>query len=32
MRNNALIQMMSGRYYQGCGVLDRLGSEAALLG
>jgi len=32
MRNNSLIQMMSGRYYQGRGVLEKLPSEAALLG
>lgn len=32
MRDNALIQFSSGRYYQGRGVLQKLGEEAALLG
>ena len=32
MRENSLIQFSSGRYYQGCGVLTKLGEEASLLG
>ena len=32
MRNGSLIQYPSGRYYQGYGVIDRLGEEAGLLG
>ena len=32
MRENALIQFSSGRYYQGRGVLQKIGEEAALLG
>ena len=32
MRENALIQFSSGRYYQGRGVLQKIGEESALLG
>lgn len=32
MKNGELIQLCAGRYYQGRGVLPRLGEEAALLG
>lgn len=32
MRGNALIQMLSGRYHQGRGVIGKLGEEALLLG
>lgn len=32
MRGGALIQLCSGRYYQGTGVLAQLGSEASQLG
>lgn len=32
MRNGELIQFSSGRYYQGHGVLSKLGQEALLLG
>lgn len=32
MRNGELIQFSSGRYYQGHGVLSKLGQEARLLG
>ena len=32
MRNGNLIQLCSGRYYQGSGVLSHLGGDAVLLG
>ena len=32
MKDGELIQLCAGRYYQGRGVLFRLGEEAALLG
>ena len=32
MRGGSLIQLCAGRYFQGSGVLSRLGEEARLLG